>query len=151
MNRLIIIGNGFDLAHGIKTSYHDFLLDYLKTVCLEAINGGITQYNSPNYGQLYYYEDVLIKIEIPVYSDLENIIKQLRELHAISGFLEFSKRMKIKYDFELLQTSIERLSAYNWVDFETEYFDLLTKQKYRGSYRLEETQTINSQFEFLKK
>ena len=24
MNRLVIIGNGFDLAHGLKTSYQDF-------------------------------------------------------------------------------------------------------------------------------
>ena len=28
MNRLVIIGNGFDLAHGLKTSYNDFL-DFL--------------------------------------------------------------------------------------------------------------------------
>ena len=25
MNRLVIIGNGFDLAHGLKTSYMDFI------------------------------------------------------------------------------------------------------------------------------
>ena len=25
MNRLVIIGNGFDLAHGLKTSYADFI------------------------------------------------------------------------------------------------------------------------------
>ena len=25
MNRLIIVGNGFDLAHGVKTSYKDFI------------------------------------------------------------------------------------------------------------------------------
>jgi hypothetical protein len=30
MNRLIIIDNGFDLAHELETSYHDFILDYLK-------------------------------------------------------------------------------------------------------------------------
>ena len=29
MNRLIIIGNGFDLAHGVKSKYEDFLLWYL--------------------------------------------------------------------------------------------------------------------------
>lgn len=29
MNQLIIIGNGFDLAHGLKTSYKDFILDLL--------------------------------------------------------------------------------------------------------------------------
>ena len=30
MNKLFIIGNGFDLAHGLKTSYSDFILWYLK-------------------------------------------------------------------------------------------------------------------------
>lgn len=25
MNRFIIIGNGFDLAHGLRTNYNDFL------------------------------------------------------------------------------------------------------------------------------
>ena len=25
MNRIILIGNGFDLAHGLKTSYADFI------------------------------------------------------------------------------------------------------------------------------
>src|SRR5690554_1879494 len=29
MNRLIIIGNGFDIAHGVKSKYEDFLLWYL--------------------------------------------------------------------------------------------------------------------------
>jgi len=27
MNRIILIGNGFDLAHGLKTSYRDFIDD----------------------------------------------------------------------------------------------------------------------------
>ena len=30
MNRLILIGNGFDLAHGMKTRYYDFILFYLR-------------------------------------------------------------------------------------------------------------------------
>lgn len=30
MNRLVIIGNGFDLAHGLKTSYNDFVDWYLE-------------------------------------------------------------------------------------------------------------------------
>ena len=38
MNRLIIIGNGFDLAHGLKTSYCDFIHDYLLTNFRNAKN-----------------------------------------------------------------------------------------------------------------
>ena len=30
MNRLVIIGNGFDLAHGLPTSYKDFIDDLVK-------------------------------------------------------------------------------------------------------------------------
>lgn len=49
MNRLVLIGNGFDLAHGMKTSYHDFILNYLK----EAFRGVFKGNN---------YEDNLIKV-----------------------------------------------------------------------------------------
>ena len=31
INRLILIGNGFDLAHGLKTSYRDFMTWYMCT------------------------------------------------------------------------------------------------------------------------
>ena len=35
MNRLVIIGNGFDLAHGLPTSYKDFIDDYWKNAIQE--------------------------------------------------------------------------------------------------------------------
>ena len=48
MNRLVIIGNGFDLAHGLKTSYNDFL-DFLwekiyEELMLESKNSCIDTY-----------------------------------------------------------------------------------------------------------
>jgi len=47
MNKLLIIGNGFDLAHGLKTRYSDFLVWYLDSV-LER------------FKREYKYEDELI-------------------------------------------------------------------------------------------
>jgi hypothetical protein len=38
MNRLILIGNGFDLAHGLKTGYNDFIIWYLKSCFTIADN-----------------------------------------------------------------------------------------------------------------
>ena len=32
MNRIILIGNGFDLAHGLKTSYDDFVSELWKEI-----------------------------------------------------------------------------------------------------------------------
>ena len=34
MNRLVLIGNGFDLAHGLKTRYEDFINWYNTNVSL---------------------------------------------------------------------------------------------------------------------
>jgi hypothetical protein len=50
MNRLILMGNGFDLAHGLKTSYKDFIIWYLAN-CLSNVGF---------YPKVY--EDELLKI-----------------------------------------------------------------------------------------
>jgi len=39
MNKLIIIGNGFDLAHGMKTSYSDFVYDYFLIAIKSSLKG----------------------------------------------------------------------------------------------------------------
>ena len=38
MNRIILVGNGFDLAHGLKTSYADFILWYCERRIKELIS-----------------------------------------------------------------------------------------------------------------
>ena len=51
MNRLVIIGNGFDLAHGLPTSYKDFIDNYWKVVLEELYNN-------------HAYNDILFKANI---------------------------------------------------------------------------------------
>lgn len=58
MNRLILIGNCCDLEHGIKTSYHDFIVDYLKERLLFALNDLKQNIDSP-HNRLYYFKDEL--------------------------------------------------------------------------------------------
>ncbi|MCG8883823.1 hypothetical protein G1L02_11730 [Tenacibaculum finnmarkense] len=36
-NLIVIIGNGFDLAHGLKTSYNDFANYYLNEVIITKV------------------------------------------------------------------------------------------------------------------
>ncbi|MBE7661152.1 AbiH family protein [Tenacibaculum finnmarkense] len=40
-NLIVIIGNGFDLAHGLKTSYNDFANYYLEEIILNEITKNI--------------------------------------------------------------------------------------------------------------
>ncbi|MCL1947726.1 MAG: bacteriophage abortive infection AbiH family protein [Chitinivibrionia bacterium] len=42
MNRIIIIGNGFDLAHGLKTGYKDFIEDLCRNILEEIRKSGET-------------------------------------------------------------------------------------------------------------
>lgn len=60
MNRLVIIGNGFDMAHGLKTSYMDFINWYWNQR-VNTFVGNTTMMS----------EDILCKLQI---KDNEDII-----------------------------------------------------------------------------
>lgn len=63
-NKLFIIGNGFDLAHGLKTKYEDFLLWYLQKVSnREVVNDGIIENLSKLNWTLESITDFLNKIK----------------------------------------------------------------------------------------
>ena len=53
MNRLVIIGNGFDMAHGLKTSYMDFINWYWE----QRLNALLTKNSAVS-------KDCLCKLEI---------------------------------------------------------------------------------------
>lgn len=46
MNRLILVGNGFDLAHGLRTSYKDFISYYLAKV-FDSFGDNGNRYEDP--------------------------------------------------------------------------------------------------------
>lgn len=48
MNRLILIGNGFDLAHGLKTSFYDFI-NYCVFEMLNVISEKYKKRNIDNH------------------------------------------------------------------------------------------------------
>ena len=107
MNKLFIIGNGFDLAHGLKTSYTDFMLCYLKNAVAKLMPDG-------------YYDDKLIRI------DQRNAI---REVHSISDFisLESGRTIIVGYKFLFLREIIYECIYRNWVDIEYKYYQALVK------------------------
>jgi hypothetical protein len=140
MNRLIIIGNGFDLAHGIKTSYKDFISNYL----CNAIN---TFFNKNSY------TDSLIEINFKnpmgCFSPTPEPIRQDEVLNYIAKLSE-------KYNFNIksivLRNTLNKISEMNWVDLETEYFNslLATKHGYKDYDQLKAIQLVNNQLDFLK-
>ena len=114
MNDLYLIGNGFDLAHGLNTSYNDFLLWYLKRFLEEyRIKGHLEQ-----------YKDDLMKIDcsgrkyrIP---DDFSSVRELNEWLKENGY-----KRKAHHDF--FESIIGNYGYSRWVDIEYEYYSTLVK------------------------
>ncbi|QYA24660.1 hypothetical protein G3I01_03760 [Gramella sp. MT6] len=142
MNRLILIGNGFDLAHGLKTSFNDFISDYF----CNAIN---TFYNDN------VYEDELLEISWKgSHYYFDKIPKLVSKLDVYEKADQLIKSPNFNFDFKspLLRNVFNKTSILKWVDLEVEFFNLLiaTKNAYKNSNLQEAIQKLNSQLEYLK-
>ena len=130
MDRLVLIGNGFDLAHGLKTSYKSFIFWYWdqwgnrllsaleKTdtdgLCSFKIKDNVEVANWASVFQGWYYkrENPLIPWKT---NDVINLAMKDREL------CDFT------ITSPLLQMICKHL-AYGWVDIENEYYSLLRQR-----------------------
>jgi hypothetical protein len=110
VNRLILVGNGFDLAHGLKTSYKDFIDDFWEGKINEI------KYSESNSS----YEDEYIKVyRVPNSFPAENIFKTYQDL------IKHIPNLKIKNKF--LELLSQKRTYLNWVDIEKEYYNELKK------------------------
>lgn len=139
MNRLILIGNGFDLAHNLKTSYSDFLKDYISN----SINDFITKFSSVDpllsIRQKYSGSNVRFRdMCTPEYA--------LRYLEELQNHEYVNITIKSRF----LIDTIKRLSEVNWVDLENDYFSQLIKYKVNNGFNFERVKELNTEFDFLK-
>ncbi len=142
MNRIILVGNGFDLAHDLKTSYQDFLLDFYKTKLSEAIKSGVkTKASSHKTG--FFYDDDLISISLPRLSNITEVEKIICSSLNLEGFHQTFKR----YQGELiLNSKIIKEYIKTWSSFEKSYFDLLS-QNYENENQIKK---LNQEFELIR-
>jgi hypothetical protein len=134
MNRIVLIGNGFDLAHGMKTSYNDFLNDYWK----ETIN------NIRNTSAYHQFEnDEIIISQVPQ-QIRDNDFSFLKErITGAGGELKFKNRF--------LEKITDKVNIQNWVDIENEYYNLL-KESFSNFNQINPYQIsdLNRDFERIK-
>ena len=142
MNDLYLIGNGFDLAHGLKTSYNDFLLWYLNDF-FKSASGKV------------HYEDDLLKIDrqgfpysLPSdFSSVKDISQKLKDLNY---------KLEAKHDF--LEGIIANYRDYKWVDIEYEYYMTLVRlfkeielNPQARDFVVKRLNSLNSCFDAIKK
>lgn len=104
MNRLIIIGNGFDIAHGLKTKYSDFLKYYWSRVKLS-------------------FNDNLIQFESSYTTGVCYSMKEINEMVKHINRHQNAVHFKIKNGF--FRQLNEKSNETNWVDIEMFYYNKL--------------------------
>lgn len=139
MNRLILIGNGFDLAHGLKTSFGDFLNTYIKEVIHEL-------------SETHKYSDELINVGFQISADSSPLAERLEREEPIKIWSDIISRQdlfKVDYKMRLFQLLIIRLQKAGWVDIEYEFFNQLKEITNRKDFE-SFIYTFNKQFGYLK-
>jgi hypothetical protein len=142
MNRLIIIGNGFDIAHGIKSSFKDFITDYF----CNAVN---------HFFDNFSYSDSLLEIK---YKNINKTLSAYEKHVSANDVFDMVDRLKelkeIDFIFHapLLKKTYSKIKELNWVDIETEFFNILvaTKNAQKGQSQIEAIEKVNSQLELMK-
>lgn len=133
MNRIILIGNGFDLAHGMKTSYGNFIDDYWENV-IEKIRAKSDWVNGFENNEFYVQ---------PILGSLEGN----NNYEALQDNLDYINT-KINFKNEFFEILNRNKSSQNWVDIENDYYFLL-KNCYKKPCRYTITK-LNEEFAYIE-
>ena len=145
MNRLVLIGNGFDLAHGLKTSYKDFIdwywnkVLYELSLCSEKVWSDqlctfIIKSNNYTWHSFMFYS--LSTLNPPNGSEV------------ICDILNDKENFEVKF-LTLFGRIIKSIETKKWVDIENDYYSLLYDPiQIKEDKSLKE---LNEQLDYIKK
>ncbi|MBR4198972.1 MAG: hypothetical protein IKQ94_09380 [Bacteroidales bacterium] len=156
MNRIILIGNGFDLAHGLKTSYADFIdwywekmgLTILKESSKNIVSDELCSFTlQPSkfyFTWFQFWSGHYIKKDNPFNPwEGKEVVKIAKENKSLCQF-------KYKSDF------FEQINKYyekGWVDIENEYYTQLLislKNEYTFSKYTNNPAKLNNELSFIQ-
>ncbi len=148
MNRIVIIGNGFDLAHGQKTSYRDFIEWYwhgwLKKLyqfdeswqCSDQLCSFEVKAKNKSWKSYLYYNNALAEW---------NGGKPLHGLDLIYNLRLHNPACECKITSDLFRAICDEVERKNWVDIEEEYYRLLCEAK-----SVTEVKELNDDLKYIK-
>jgi len=146
MNRLVLIGNGFDLAHGLKTKYEHFIDWYWEQKWREIA----LTYN-------YICEDKLSRFEIisgdtrswqVIYHYNHIKFKDIKARDIFEVIIKDSEYYKVSF-VPFFQNILKSIETKGWVDIENEYYKLLEHHSLMN-YSAKEIEKLNNQLQYLQ-
>ena len=144
MNRIVLIGNGFDLAHNLKTRYEDFINWYWDY----RVDGFVNNRTNISSDCLCVFECLLQETWYLFYFYLPKFSQKLTGKEVVQSIRKDPYRYRVSFSpfFENICKSIE---TKGWVDIENEYYHLLTEYALNNCFK-EEVKRLNEQLKYLK-
>ena len=164
INRLILIGNGFDLAHRMKTNYEDFILWYFNKYWAQTKK---TYFMNPQFINENIFSNELLSFSYNrelTYSMFDfahqkfNSLSEIKELIKSSSETKRRSNVTLTIKSEFFKSVVGELCHKNWVDIENQYYSLLTKiikeqsslkNQSQESY-INSINNLNNEFEIIK-
>lgn len=124
MNRIILIGNGFDLAHGLPTSYKDFIQGYWifqRRRLLEDTSDPtdglccIKIDNPDDIKKLEHFSWILD-------NSMFRFQRGWQQQQQIEEYNNFFNSLPLKYESRFFEAINQSIELRNWVDIESEYY-----------------------------
>ncbi|WP_281310589.1 AbiH family protein [Flavobacterium flavigenum] len=136
MNRIILIGNGFDLAHGMRTSYNDFINDYWTNVISDIRTSSESTFENSELKIIRKPPGIYMLSTITKYEELHETLK--------------SRGSTITFKNKFLEKINQKKQIQNWVDIENEYYQLL-KDSFKDDKCKYKISQLNYDFSVIQK
>lgn len=123
MNRLVLIGNGFDMAHGLDTRYADFIDWYWE----QRVDDLKRNYTNTSEDPLCTFMTNNPNATWNVYAwNLPRLLNKISGKDVIKSIIDNKTDFKVSFS-PLFERIIKSVETKRWVDIENEYYELLTK------------------------
>lgn len=146
MNRLVLIGNGFDLAHGLKTRYEDFINWYWGQRA-HGFFGNLTSVSEDPLCTFEIYHTNFITCWNAFAFHYQEFLRNKQYYEIIQSIFTQPSQYKVIIS-PFFTNIIKSVKTNGWVDIENEYYALLKK------YALDDGETkvneLNEQLHFLQ-
>lgn len=128
MNRIILIGNGFDLAHRLKTSYNDFI-DWIIEEKSKIIIESKYKYSDQDITYVLgkYNYNINIAFIKGIFYRNENCKSIEVEFENNRHLINNNDYGSINYKNQFLKSIIHSKNVIGWADIETIFYDELNK------------------------
>lgn len=144
MNRIVLIGNGFDKAHGLHTGYEDFINWYWDT----RVRGFLGNRTNSSADCLCVFECHPQDSWNSYYYNKVSYFNKQTGKEVIESILNEQDKYTVTFSpfFERISKSVE---TKGWVDIENEYYELLTQYSLKEDDEAK-VKDLNKQLLFLK-